>query len=195
MRAVDRWGVRRWTVVGVVVTLAVAAVAAHASRGNVPTAAVGAHEIARTARVSVSTAGVQASRASSGAVLSASGRYVAFVSRATDLVPRDLNRERDVFVRDLRLSTTIRANVSSTGLESNGPSEKPAISADGRIVAFPSSATNLVAGDQNGLQDVFVRDRAAGTTRLVSEAVKGEANGQSLAALVSADGRVVAYSS
>src|SRR5262245_932242 len=195
MRAVDRWGLRRWTVVGVVVTLAVASVAAHASRGNVPTRAVGADEIARIARVNVSTAGVQASGASSGAVLSASGRYVAFVSGATDLVPRDLNHERDVFVRDLRMSTTTRSNMSSTGLESNGPSEKPAISADGRIVAFPSSATNLVTGDHNGFQDVFVRDRAAGTTTRVSEAVDGEANGPSLAALVSADGRVVAYSS
>ena len=177
------------------VALLLAAVAAHASRGNDTTRAIDADAIALTARVNVSTGGIQAHASSSGAVLSASGRYVAFVSGAANLVPDDRNRVRDVFVRDLRRSTTSRASISSGGAESNGPSEKPSISADGRVVVFPSTATNLVAADYNGFQDVFVRDRAAGTTKRISVGPNGEANGPSLAALVSADGRVVAYSS
>jgi len=161
----------------------------------VATRAIDADEIARTARIDLSSDGAQARGSSSGAVLSASGRYVAFLSAAPNLVSGDRNRTRDVFVRDLRTSTTSRASIASGGAESNGPSEKPSISANGRIVAFPSMATNLVVADRNGYQDVFVRDRAGGTTRRISVGPSGEANGPSLASLVSADGRVVAYSS
>ena len=191
----DRWGVGRAASVVLVVALVLAAVAAHASRGNDATRAVDADAIALTARVNVSTAGLQAHGSSSGAVLSASGRYVAFVSGAATLVPDDRNGVRDVFVRDLRRSTTSRVSVSSSGAESNGTSEKPSISADGRVVVFPSTATNLVAADRNGFQDVFLRDGAAATTKRVSLGPDGEANGPSLASLVSADGHVVAYSS
>jgi len=169
--------------------------AARADRGTVPTRAVDADAVIRTVRVDVSSTGAQAAGASSQAVVSASGRYVAFVSRAANLVPHDRNRVPDVFVRDLRTSSTTRASISSNGVESDGASGKPSISADGRIVAFPSAATNLVPGDRNGFQDVFVRDRTTGTTERVSSGPSGEANGASLASLVSADGRVVAYSS
>jgi Tol biopolymer transport system component len=179
----------------VVACMMLAAVAAHAGRGTVAIRAADADSIARTARVDLSSAGVQAAGSSSQAVLSASGRYVAFVSRAANLVAHDRNRLPDVFVRDVHMSSTSRASISSRGVESDGASGKPSISADGRIVAFPSAATNLVAGDRNGFQDVFVRDRATGTTERVSAGPKGEANGASLASLVSADGRVVAYSS
>jgi Tol biopolymer transport system component len=181
------------TVAGV--GLAVAFVAAQASRGNETTRAVDADVVARVARVNMSSANDQAEGASSGAVLSSGGRYVAFLSGAPNLVPDDANRTLDVFVRDLRTARTSRVSVSPDGAESNGPSEKPSISADGRIVAFPSVATNLVPDDRNGVQDVFVRDRARGTTARVSVGRGGEADGPSLAALVSADGRVVAYSS
>jgi Tol biopolymer transport system component len=192
---VDGWGTRRWMSAVVVACMMLAAVAAHAGRGTVATQAADADSVARTARVDLTSAGVQAARPSSQAVLSASGRYVAFVSGAANLVPHDRNRMRDVFVRDLLRSKTSRASISSRGVESDGASGKPSISADGRIVSFPSSATNLVPGDRNGLQDVFVRDRATGTTERVSVGPKGDANGASLASLVSADGRVVAYSS
>jgi Tol biopolymer transport system component len=177
------------------VALIVGFVGAQASRGNVPPRAVDADAIARLARVNVGPAGVEANRATTAAVLAASGRYVAFVSGASDLVRGDTNDTRDVFVRDLRSSWTSRVSLSSAGSESNGPSAKPSISADGTIVAFPSSATNLVTDDDNDFQDVFVRDRARGTTERVSAGPLGEANGASLASLVSADGRVVAFSS
>ena len=191
----DGWGTRRWMSAVVVACMMLAAAAAHAGRGTVTTRAADADSVVRTARVDVSNAGIQAARSSSQAVLSASGRYVAFVSAAANLVSHDRNRLPDVFVRDLRTSSTSKASISSSGVESDGASGKPSISADGRIVAFPSVATNLVPGDRNGFQDVFVRDRATGTTERMSVGPKGEANGASLASLVSADGRVVAYSS
>ena len=191
----ERWSTRGWTSVLVVACMMLAAVAAHAGRGTVTTRAAGADEVVGTARVNLSTAGVQAAGSTSQAVLSASGRYVAFVSGAANLVPHDRNRVHDVFVRDLRRSTTSRASISSNGVESDGASGKPSISADGRIVAFPSAAANLVRTDRNGFQDIFVRDRARGTTVRVSVGPEGEANGASLASLVSADGKVVAYSS
>jgi Tol biopolymer transport system component len=178
-----------------VVALVVAFVGAQASRGNLRPRAVDADAIARIVRVNVGPSGAQANRSTTGAVLSASGRYVAFVSGATHLVRDDSNGTRDVFVRDLRTSWTSRVSLSSTESESNGPSAKPSISADGSVVAFPSSATNLVADDDNDLQDVFVRDRARGTTERASIGATGEADGASLAALVSANGRTVVFSS
>lgn len=148
-------------------------------------------DVPRTARVNVSTSGRQANAPTRGAVLSSNGRFVAFVSWATTLVPRDRNRTSDIFVRDLRTSRTTRLSISSAGAECNGESLKPSISADGRTVAFPSVATNLVAAHRNRLQDIFVRDRDSGTTRCVTPG----ANGTSLAALVSENGRVVVFSS
>jgi Tol biopolymer transport system component len=192
---VERWSTRRWTSVLVVACMMLAAVAAHAGRGTVTTRVAGADEVVGTARVDLSTVGVQAAGSTSQAVLSAGGRYVAFVSGAANLVPHDRNRVRDVFVRDLRRSTTSRASISSAGVEGDGPSGKPSISANGRIVAFPSAAANLVKSDGNGFEDIFVRDRARGTTVRVSVGREGEANGSSLASLVSADGKLVAYSS
>ena len=151
--------------------------------------------VLRVIRVNVSTGGRQADRATLGAVLSAGGRFVAFASAATTLVRDDRNGVSDVFVRDLRKRRTWRASVSAEGGESDGASLKPSITADGQIVVFPSSASNLVSGDGNGVQDIFVRDRASGTTQRVSIGPGGEANAASLASLVSADGRAVVFSS
>ena len=189
------WGVRASMVVVAAVALVVAFAAAQASRGNVRPRAVDADAVVRLARVNVGPAGAQADRSTTGASLSASGRYVAFVSGARDLVRDDTNHTRDVFVRDLRTSRTTRVSTSSTDAEGDGPSAKPSISSDGNIVVFPSSATNLVPDDRNELQDVFLRDRTRGITERVSAGPLGEANGASLAALVSANGRVVVFSS
>lgn len=151
--------------------------------------------VLRVTRVNVSTRGRQADRATFGAVLSARGRYVAYASAATTLVRGDRNDVSDVFVRDLRTRRTWRASVSSQGRESDGPSLRPSISADGRVVAFPSAASNLVPDDRNRLQDIFVRDGASERTDRVSIGLAGEANAASLASLLSADGRVVVFSS
>jgi hypothetical protein len=91
--------------------------------------------------------------------VSADGRFVAFRSFATNLVPGGSNGYIHVYVRDRFSATTSRSSVSATGLVGNGDSNSPSISADGRHVAFESTATNFAAGDTNGVQDVFVRDR------------------------------------
>jgi hypothetical protein len=191
---VERRSLRRPVSAVVAVAVAAGLLATHSSRGQAPPRAVDADAIVSTARVNLGLGGVQADAPTFGAVLSARGRHVAFVSGATTLAPGDRNGVRDVFVHDLRASTTSRVSVASTEAESDGPSEKPSLSADGRVVAFPSSATNLVAHDRNGLQDVFVRDRLAGTTVRLA-ATGQEPNGPSLASLVSADGSAVVFSS
>jgi Tol biopolymer transport system component len=161
---------------------------------------VSAHVIAddvviRVNRANLGTGGAEADGQTFGAVLSASGRFVAFASGATSLVRSDRNGASDVFVRDLLQKRTWRASISFAGAESDGPSMKPSISADGSVVAFPSAATNLVPDDRNGVPDVFVRDRAARLTRRIGRGREGEADGGSLAALVSANGRTIAFSS
>lgn len=134
--------------------------------------------------------------------ISAKGRLVAFTSFASDLVPGDTNGSPsahsgiDVFVRDRKARTTERVNVSSSGAQANGSSLSADLSADGRFVAFPSPATNLVAGDTNDRQDVFLRDRHSGVTERVSVTSAGaQANSDSAGGVVSADGRFVAFES
>jgi Tol biopolymer transport system component len=149
-----------------------------------------------TERVSVSSSGTQAKRGSMFPAISADGRYIAFSSKASNLVAGDTNGRPDVFVRDRTTGTTHRVNVSSSGTQANARSSFPAISADGRYIAFLSEASNLVAGDTNGLRDVFVRDRATGTTRRVNVSSSGtQANSRSMSPAISADGRYVAFTS
>ena len=111
----------------------------------------------KTYRVSVSSAGVQGNSASESPAISADGRSVTFDSIASNLVPGDANGYEDVFVRDRKLHRTYLVSVSSAGVQGNSDSFVPSISADGRYVAFNSDASNLVAGDTNGYEDVFVR--------------------------------------
>lgn len=150
-------------------------------------------------RVSVSGSGQQADGQSTLVGLDADGSVVAFTSAATNLVAGDTNGLNDVFVRDRTAGTTERVDVSSAGEQANGePGEygddRPSVSATGRWVAFTSQASNLVAGDTNGLADVFVRDRTAGTTTRVSVTSTGQqAEGQSSQAAISADGRYVTF--
>jgi uncharacterized repeat protein (TIGR01451 family) len=130
--------------------------------------------------------------------ISANGRFVAFVSKADNLVSKDNNGLADVFVRDRLLGTTERVSVSSIGEEANGSSEGPAISADGRFVAFESDAQNLVpVGDPFlFVTQIYVHDRETGTTEMVSVNNTGEAgNSLSIRADISGDGRFVVYSS
>src|SRR5437660_497094 len=126
-----------------------------------------------TVRVSVASDGTEGNDVSLGSALSADGRFVAFDSAATNLVAGDTNGTTDVFVHDRQTGTTERVSVASGGgTQGNGKSGGffafPALSADGRFVAFQSDATNLVAGDTNGTTDVFVHDRQTATTERVS---------------------------
>ncbi len=147
-------------------------------------------------RVSVDSGGAEGNGASSEPAISADGRFVAFSSRATNLVAGDTNAYQDVFVHDRQSGTTERVSVATGGAQGSNASFEPSISADGRFVAFSSQASNLVAGDTNGLCDVFVHDRLSGTTERLSVAASGaEANGYSYGGSISGDGRFVAFTS
>ncbi len=137
---------------------------------------------------------------STGPAISADGRKVAFISRATDLVPADSNGVADAFVRDLNTGATIRVSVSDgTAAEANAASENVAISADGSYVAFNSTATNLVGVSVSGGGDVFLRGPFSSPTPrtlLASAAVDGSTgNGASSSPTLSGDGRYTAYTS
>ncbi len=149
-----------------------------------------------TARVSVDGAGNQASGACALADISADGRHVAFSSSASNLIPDDTNGRCDVFVHDRETGETTRVSVDSSGTQSNGLSEFPAISGDGRYVAFQSVASNLVPGDTNGDMDIFVHDGQTGsTTRMTVDSTGAQGNGRSTNAAISGDGRYVAFDS
>ncbi len=144
--------------------------------------------------VSVDSAGNQANGFSTWLAISADGRFVAFVSAATNLVPGDTNGQSDVFVHDRQTGITQRVSVDSAGNQADGGNDAPAISADGRFVAFVSAATNLVPDDSNGQSDIFIHDRESGITERVSVDGGGsQADGSSAAPAISADGRFVAF--
>jgi Tol biopolymer transport system component len=149
-----------------------------------------------TRRISVASDGTQGNYGSFSPSISADGRYVAFVSDASNLVSGDTNNWSDIFVYDTVANTTRRVSVDSNGTQGNGSSSSPSISADGRYVAFDSEASNLVSGDANGTGDIFVYDTVANTTRRVSVATDGtQGNAYSDFPSISADGRYVAFSS
>ncbi|MCY2987716.1 MAG: Ig-like domain-containing protein, partial [Planctomycetota bacterium] len=149
-----------------------------------------------TTRVSVDSAGIQANSQSYEPSISADGRYVAFTSWASNLVSGDTNGMYEVFVRDTLSNTTSRVNLDTAGNQADRESGWPSISADGRYVAFASTASNLVSGDTNGLFDIFVRDTLSNTTTRVSLDTAGtQANILSTLSSLSADGRYVAFQS
>jgi Tol biopolymer transport system component len=171
-----------------------------------PSAAL-AHPPGTTERVSVSSTGTAGHNFSTGAAVSADGRFVAFSSFASNLVPGDTNGTTDVLVHDRQSGTTERVSVDSRERQSVGGDQdgaldtnfgRPSISADGRLVAFTSDAENLVAGDGNFDLDVFVHDRQTQTTVRSSVRTDGTETGFELGsfnAALSADGQVVAFES
>ena len=154
-----------------------------------------------TERVSVDSSGVEGNGGSGGPLdlpdISADGRFVAFSSTATNLVPGDTNGVPDIFVHDRVTGVTERVSVSSTGVQSDGTSFfKPVITPDGRFVAFTDRGTNLVPGDTNFVDDVFVRDRLNGLTERISlNSTGGEAPDGGFRPAISDNGLVVAFTS
>lgn len=162
-----------------------------------------AYAVSSTKRVSVSGTGVQGNESSSRASISGNGRYITFVSEASNLVPNDTNGVTDTFVWDRVTSKIVRISVSSEGRQGNrgydywgGP---PSINAHGRFIAFESMASNLVSGDTNGRSDVFVRDRDTDRDNIYDEPgavttarVSAWTNGGSKPS-ISANGRHVAF--
>ena len=119
----------------------------------------------QTTRVSIASDSTPANGQSSSPSISADGRYVAFSSKATNLVSDDTNGQSDIFVHDRQTGQTTRVSVASDGTQVNFDSGQPSISAGGRYVAFGSSATNVVPGDTNGVSDIFVHDRGGALNR------------------------------
>ena len=147
-----------------------------------------------TRRVSVSSSGTQGNGASSYPQISPNGRYVVFASVASNLAGSDRNILSDIFRHDLQTGQTVHVSISTSGGAANGNSLYPAISGDGRYVAFQSAASNLVSGDTNGRTDVFVRDLQTGQTQRMSVSSSGaQGTGNSGYPDLSDDGRYVIF--
>ncbi len=147
-------------------------------------------------RVSVNFSGTEGNGSSFAPSISGDGRFVAFNSFASNLVSNDGNGESDIFVHDRMDGSIERVSVNSGGTAGNAGSHSPSISGDGRFVAFPSFATNLVSNDGNGAQDIFVHDRTDGSIERVSVNSGGTAgNAESFSPSISGDGRFVAFHS
>jgi Tol biopolymer transport system component len=149
-----------------------------------------------TTRVSLSSQGRQGNLDSYNPSISDDGRYIVFDSFATNLVPDDLNREGDVFVRDVKEGTTTRVSRGIDGKETNAGSGFAVISGDGNVIAFESSATNLRTGSPGRVTDIYVVDRTGKVLDWVDRsAASGEPNGGSGDIALSRDGRMVAFAS
>lgn len=149
-----------------------------------------------TELVSLSSAGTQGDSGSFRPCISGDGRFVAFHSGATDLVPGDTNLVPDVFVRDRVRGTLTRVSLAQDGSEALAPCSEASISVDGRWIAFTSTAANLVFGDTNGVSDVFLHDRLFARLERASEAdPSGQGNLESALGMVSPDGTCVGFAS
>jgi len=163
-------------------------------------------------RVSVANDGSQAVGTSTEPVMSAGGRFVSFTSSAANLVPGDANVKSDVFLRDTCtgatgcVPSTTLVSVSGSGVQGANDSRDPAISADGRFVSFVSLADNLVSGDTNASQDVFLRDTCVGASACSPSTIRvsvandgaqatGSSASESYYSAMSADGRFVVFAS
>jgi Tol biopolymer transport system component len=152
-------------------------------------------------RVSVAAGGADPNGPSSDPDISADGRFVVFESAASNLVDGDTDGVADVFVRDLQTQTTSLVSSARGGGPADGASGSPAISASGAFVSFASKATNLVAGDGNGVGDVFVRDLVLARTSRVSVTSRGRQQNAAVAdpftqiSDISRDGRYVVFDS
>ena len=182
--------------------LVVAVVAAMLASSSVALAISSGFAPGTTTRVSVATDGTPAGATTGGQVISQDGRYVVFASAATNLVSLSTGGRQEVYRRDRVNNVTELVSLTLTGLAAGGLSFAPTVSADGRFVAFLSSATDLVANDTNGAIDVFVRDMTLGTTVAASTDATGAlvSGGGSLpnfpgARAISDDGRYVVFTS
>lgn len=147
-----------------------------------------------TVRVSTSSTGGQSNGASYLSAVTGNGRFVAFDSFGSNLVPNDTNGNLDVFVKDLRTGRLTRVSTDAAGNQGNAGSDTPSISADGRFVAFDSFASNLVPGDANNRPDVIVKDLRTGRVTLASaDAAGNQGNDSSYNPSLSGDGRSVAF--
>lgn len=145
--------------------------------------------------VSLTSAGAAAGGSSDSGSASEDGRYVVFVSQASNLVALDTNAAQDIFMRDRTAGTTVRVSLGPSGVQANAASGDPSVTADGRYVAFSSTATNLVTADTNGsVSDVFLTDTQPVVTSLVSVSSLGvQSVGASGRPFIDRSGRFIAF--
>lgn len=149
-----------------------------------------------TTRVSVASDGTEATGRSDEPTISGDGRYIAFESRARNLLPGRTAKRGHVYVHNRVTGATRLVSVAPGGAQADSPSSSPAISGDGRYIVFESQASNLVPGGTNGVIHVFVHDRVARTTALATVASDGtQANSYSYNPAISGNGRYVAFDS
>jgi Tol biopolymer transport system component len=152
--------------------------------------------LGETTRVSVASDGAQGYFESGFPKISSDGRFIVFVSMSPNLVDGDANGYEDIFLHELSTGETTRVSIASNGTQANGRSYYPSISANGRFVAFQSTASNLVEVDENGVEDIFVHDVLTGETTCVSRSGTGiQGNQWSDQASISPDGLYVAFRS
>jgi len=151
--------------------------------------------LGQTRKVSVRPAGVFTELNSWNPAISADGRHVVFTSGDSGLVPGDIEGPQDIFVRNLETWAIERVSVSTAGAEANERNGVAATNADGSVVAWWSRADNLVEGDDNGQDDIFVRDRVAGTTTRINVSSAGEqsSGGGSWHVSITDSGRFVVF--
>jgi Tol biopolymer transport system component len=156
----------------------------------------------KTERVNISSEGIQAlGGVSFSSSISGNGRFVAFVSEASNLVPNDVNgNSADIFVHDRQTGETKAVSITPDGETGNAYSQSPTISTDGRYIIFASMASNLVSGDTNEMEDVYLYDQQTNTVELISATFDGASadepsfpnlyrNGR----FITADGRYVVF--
>jgi Ca2+-binding RTX toxin-like protein len=149
-------------------------------------------------RISTSATGEQGNNMSLSSTISADGRFVVFMSDASNLVPGDTNNTRDIYLKEISTGAILRINTSATGEQdnSNGSARPISISADGRFVVFDSGGSNLVPGDTNNQTDIFLKDIVTGAIICVSTSANGKlSDSTSSLSSISADGRFVVFTS
>ncbi|MBU6320344.1 MAG: PD40 domain-containing protein [Alphaproteobacteria bacterium] len=155
-------------------------------------------------RISTDSSGAQANGSSFYAAMSSDGRFVAFSSNATNLVPGDTNGQADLFLKDLQTGAVSRISTDASGAQATGGGSPPpfwppgsifaSFSGDGRYIAFQSTAANLVPGDTNDQSDIFIKDLQTGEIiRVSADASGGQSNSHSVFPSFSFDGRSVAF--
>ncbi|BAY27535.1 hemolysin-type calcium-binding region [Calothrix sp. NIES-2100] len=127
----------------------------------------------QTTRISIASNGTEGDDSSFSPSISSDGRYITYISAATNLVANDSNFQSDVFVYDRNTQQTTRVNLAGNGTQANFSSSSPSISGDGRYVAFDSLANNLVLNDTNNGRDIFVYDRSSTFNTISPNVVQG----------------------